>query len=368
MEAMTRETKLGLLLALCLVMGVGIVVCDLLDKTPRPDGDLSMIEEETEPLRDGGQSVGGNRLVPGRVDQRPPMDNVDLSGGGDTGNATAERVLPVIKQAVTSLRGNLDTLLDETLGTGVSGTIEGQREAIVIEDTKPRDVKYRVKKGESLWRIADKFYGNGSKYKLIIKANPRKIKGESVGAGVEIVIPGIKSPGQSQDGARTAIKRSGAGRHPMAVDMIAKFEKKTGRMLKHKEILMVERFVSSYKTLVNQYGGRNNIPLQDQLVMQNQFMSLRDDVLAVMAPVTRASGVLNFEVNTPGNNTTGTSAQSSRKKQHTVARGELLWHISQKYLGHGKNWRKIRDANKGKVSTSGQVKEGVVLEIPLARG
>lgn len=35
---------------------------------------------------------------------------------------------------------------------------------------------YKVKKGDCLWKIAKKFYGNGSKYKIIFNANRDKIK------------------------------------------------------------------------------------------------------------------------------------------------------------------------------------------------
>jgi nucleoid-associated protein YgaU len=35
---------------------------------------------------------------------------------------------------------------------------------------------YTVKKGDCLWNIAKKFYGNGSKYTLIYNANKDKIK------------------------------------------------------------------------------------------------------------------------------------------------------------------------------------------------
>jgi nucleoid-associated protein YgaU len=35
---------------------------------------------------------------------------------------------------------------------------------------------YTVVAGDSLWKIADKFYGNGSKFPKIIAANPGKLK------------------------------------------------------------------------------------------------------------------------------------------------------------------------------------------------
>ena len=48
--------------------------------------------------------------------------------------------------------------------------------------------KYKVKKGESLWSIAQARYGNGNKWKAIAAANPR-IDPNRVQAGQTIVLP-----------------------------------------------------------------------------------------------------------------------------------------------------------------------------------
>ena len=42
--------------------------------------------------------------------------------------------------------------------------------------TKPSGQNYTVKRGDCLWNIAKKFYGNGSKYTTIYNANRDKIK------------------------------------------------------------------------------------------------------------------------------------------------------------------------------------------------
>lgn len=49
---------------------------------------------------------------------------------------------------------------------------------------------------------------------------------------------------------------------------------------------------------------------------------------------------------------------------YTVKKGDSLWIISKKIYGDGKYWKKILDANKGKLSSSSNVKEGLVLDIP----
>ena len=49
---------------------------------------------------------------------------------------------------------------------------------------------YKVKKGDSLWLIAKKHYGDGSKYKKIKEANKSKFKhGNMIFSGQLLTIP-----------------------------------------------------------------------------------------------------------------------------------------------------------------------------------
>ncbi len=48
--------------------------------------------------------------------------------------------------------------------------------------------KYTIKKGESLWSIAQSHYGNGNKWKSIAAANP-KLDPNKIQAGQTIVLP-----------------------------------------------------------------------------------------------------------------------------------------------------------------------------------
>ena len=50
------------------------------------------------------------------------------------------------------------------------------------------DTKYTIKKGESLWSIAQAKYGNGNKWKAIAAANP-KLDPNKVQAGQTITLP-----------------------------------------------------------------------------------------------------------------------------------------------------------------------------------
>ena len=55
----------------------------------------------------------------------------------------------------------------------------------------PDETVYTVVAGDSLWKIAQKFYGNGSVFKKIIEANPDKLEDENsvIHPGDELKIP-----------------------------------------------------------------------------------------------------------------------------------------------------------------------------------
>lgn len=64
---------------------------------------------------------------------------------------------------------------------GTEASIETQRET----DNAPTAQTYEVRKGDCLWNIAKKFYGNGSQYTVIYHANK-----ELIGGSPNLIYPG----------------------------------------------------------------------------------------------------------------------------------------------------------------------------------
>jgi nucleoid-associated protein YgaU len=63
---------------------------------------------------------------------------------------------------------------------------------IGVDTSLPKPTRtYTVEKGDSLWKIAAEFYGNGAEYPKIIKGNPERLKDEKsvIHPGDVLVIP-----------------------------------------------------------------------------------------------------------------------------------------------------------------------------------
>jgi len=54
--------------------------------------------------------------------------------------------------------------------------VDGKARSNSKNKPNAKNKKYTVKKGDCLWKIAKKFYNDGSKYTIIYKANKKKIK------------------------------------------------------------------------------------------------------------------------------------------------------------------------------------------------
>lgn len=81
---------------------------------------------------------------------------------------------------------------DITVTTGTStSTATGKKNNAAKEDSSPKSTGYHVvQSGESLWSIAKKYYGDGSKCNIIYNANKDKIKNPGViSVGWKLKIP-----------------------------------------------------------------------------------------------------------------------------------------------------------------------------------
>lgn len=95
-----------------------------------------------------------------------PIENLDVVVDGDT----------------VTIKGNAKNAADRAKAALIAGNIEGiskvNVEDMSVEDdaVEIHDIYYEIQKGDTLWRVADIYYKDGSRYPEIFEANREVIK------------------------------------------------------------------------------------------------------------------------------------------------------------------------------------------------
>ncbi len=112
-----------------------------------------------------------------------PIDNLDVVVEGDT----------------VILKGNAKTAEDRVKAALIAGNIEGISKVITEdmtaeEEAELMDMYYEIQKGDTLWRIAEIYYKDGSRYPEIVEANLEVIKdADKIYPGQMIRIPNFQA-------------------------------------------------------------------------------------------------------------------------------------------------------------------------------
>lgn len=112
-------------------------------------------------------------------------------------NPGVENVQVTVENGVANLSGVAATAAAVEKAILMAGNIEGISEVKIDgveiangEALAGDDEFYVIQKGDTLWEIATKAYGNGAKYKAIVEANKEVIKDENkIFPGQKIRIP-----------------------------------------------------------------------------------------------------------------------------------------------------------------------------------
>ncbi|MCC5831375.1 MAG: LysM peptidoglycan-binding domain-containing protein [Phycisphaeraceae bacterium] len=189
---MTRETKLALLLGLGLIILVGIIVSEYVamqgrEESPTPVAHIPDDGVATvAPPSDGSRDRATHAPPPGpdgrRRDANQTRSNdvtTFITNHGLLNHATEERRRSETPHGTpTELRAGDVRPPDDT---------ETRRR----DPSPPGETRtHRVANGESLWTIAERYYGRGSDWELIRDANPQHVgRNGSVRDGVVLIIP-----------------------------------------------------------------------------------------------------------------------------------------------------------------------------------
>ena len=228
---MTRETKVGLLVGLGIILLIGIVVSDHLSVAQHQSApDLThfanqsqqsvtstpAVRQSKRPEHDVARRPASNPASPRRVQpsgalgvQRAkplplPARVPSTPSNGRSGRPQPEKraVTPPNRYAMRSTP-SVPTL-SQTGQTANQARVTAARSPVSV----PQPVIHYVKAGESLWQIAQTYYDNGEYWRGIAKANAKAVgKNGSVRSGVRLVIPSKGALAQLSSSAEKVVKK-----------------------------------------------------------------------------------------------------------------------------------------------------------------
>ena len=115
----------------------------------------------------------GKKLGFGGEEEAPPAEEVkkelkQLDIGADNVDVEVDGDKVVLKGEVAD-----QTILEKAIvaAGNLIGVAKVETQVKVAEGEEGEPVIHIVQKGESLWKIADRYYGDGSKYMVIFEAN-----------------------------------------------------------------------------------------------------------------------------------------------------------------------------------------------------
>jgi LysM repeat protein len=212
---MTKETKVGLLVGMTVIILICIVVSDYLSQGRQPaeadlingipaeagHRDASPLAGRDRPLPIGGDQGDGSRASPApnfsggqttrdeqwlrRVEPSPRVDVFHNTTDPDVRSDGGEQAAPMIG--------------DDPAATG------GQRRPRLL-------ARHHVQANESLWAIAQHYYGDGNLHAVIYQANRNKMRSaDDVREGVMLEIPRLEDIGAGEQAAAATTAGDSAG-------------------------------------------------------------------------------------------------------------------------------------------------------------
>lgn len=193
---MTRQTRFAMLVGLLFIVLFGIVLTELtgreaetaVEDVESPRGGVVHLVPVVPRRGPAGPAVAGRPSVPGR---RP--------GEGVRRIEHPDRLVEVSiappGEGTVRHRSAAIEIRPEPLETPIRETPVPVDEIPVAAARAPVGRRvHKVAKGESLYALAERYYGDGSQYRRIVEANPEAIRDPSnIRVGAELVIPGTEA-------------------------------------------------------------------------------------------------------------------------------------------------------------------------------
>ena len=382
---MTRETKIGLLLGMCVILLIGIIISDQLSQPQQDPADFTDFAAETQRSIDnsdvapgftghtrtantgigttghapGGPGTPGTPGISGESQGspatpnggtspviEPPSDFFIPSDRLRTPNAQLQADATDADTAgqLSALMKNVDdnrNSYNQDVPTVTFGQDDVQlpHEAAVTYVTPPvrtpptrssngSAIRHTVLKGETLTRIAQRHYGNGDYWRTIAKANPGKVSRDGgVQLGVVLDIPKREDAQLGQAFVNVPSER--------AIRVDTRVTNTPGNTIEVQGGDTLSELAAKHlgsAGLWEDLLDANRDKLDDPTDLQ-VGMKLRLPGTARSAPSTTANASTNTRT-------------TARTKTYKVRPGDNLTQIAERTLGDGDKWKLISEANK----------------------
>lgn len=184
---MTKETKIGLLVGVGMILFICILVSDMLSGSGEPASPApgSAAGPSGDPYNDPSADPGGEELLADLTRPLPEPERSDESGGnpgnGGPGHDRDGRGRNIGGHSLSSTRPFEPHIIVNNTDPGESTAGGASSDGFIF---------HHVQRGESPWSIAEKHYGDGEYYRVIYEHNRDKMpSADSVREGVTLRLP-----------------------------------------------------------------------------------------------------------------------------------------------------------------------------------
>ena len=352
---MTRETKVGLLVGLGVILLVGIILTDTLTVQSTNEEAIPALNSIPEIAPPG--TADDVIVEQHRLQDTPPAHRADTTT--PSGDPRPNRVEPAI--AVNDAAGTApsadQTPTDQTTVLDTD-TDRSEPSPVGVAAATGARRKYRtVRTGDSLWKIAADEYGHGGLYRLIIKANPGRIGANNlVRPGVRLIIP--PRPAEKRLPYSTNITRPADQPRPLiAANQPASTTPRRGAAntirVKPGDTLseLAEQHLGSMRYWpALMAANRDQLP-DERSLQAGMVLALPN---ASVVPPRRSLQRESIHSGAP----------APRGNTYTVASGDTLWHIAASKLGDATRYREIYHANRNRMTSVDDLRIGQQLVLP----
>ena len=318
--------------------------------------DSSAIDPKNEP-KDNNQNIVVEKKIENYEDKM--VDVVEIIDIEDTlpENETVVTEKPIAKNILKTLP---ISMVSDNRSNINKDTVEKEEAESSDLKKKKKSLTHKVGKGDNLFSLAKKYYGDEEKWPKIYDANSSIIYDRnSIAKGSLLIIPDVEilelKPDKEKDGitkrdGTTPNDKTGNIHIVKSGDSLSKLSKKYYGDFEHwKQILNANK---------NTLKGSTNILVGQRLKIPPQNNSLatknkkKNDLKENKRKVLSAKTVQKKET------------EETKSTTYRIKRGDTLFKIALYHYKDAEKWRKIFNANKNVLKNSNYIPAGKIIVIP----